>query len=228
MTPHTAPGAAGAATGHGAVSAASAPRAVGASGLPAGWIVGGVLAVASLAAAATYTFRQDVNPVPAAQAPVEAAPAKAMPAPRPADKLQAASPARPAALPPVTARAAPAEPAPQRAACVQCGVVEAVQAVQRKGDGTGLGAVAGGVLGAVVGHQVGGGNGKKAATVLGAVGGGVAGHEVEKRARAETVQQVRVRMDDGSVRTVEQAQAPAVGARVQLQGGTLKTLRSAG
>ena len=35
-----------------------------------------------------------------------------------------------------------------------------------------MGAVAGGVLGAVLGNQVGHGNGRAAATLLGAVGGG--------------------------------------------------------
>ena len=67
---------------------------------------------------------------------------------------------------------------------------------------SGVGAVAGGVVGGLLGHQVGGGNGKKAMTVIGAVGGGVAGHEIEKQARATTVYKVTVRMDDGSLRTV--------------------------
>jgi outer membrane lipoprotein SlyB len=74
------------------------------------------------------------------------------------------------------------------------------------------------VLGAVVGNQVGGGNGKTAMTVLGAVGGGFAGHEVEKRVRSTTAYDVRVRMEDGSRRTVQREQAPAVGTRVVLDG----------
>lgn len=123
-------------------------------------------------------------------------------------------------------RAAPAEPAPEpvraAAVCATCGVVESVQAVKQEGQGTGLGAVAGGVLGGVVGHQFGGGSGKKAMTVLGAVGGGVAGHQAEKSLRSTTVYSVRVRMDDGTVRTLTQSQAPAVGARVQVEGSTLR------
>ena len=76
----------------------SSPGAVGAPGLPAAWIVGGVLAVASLAAAATYAFRQDVAPpakpvAQAAPAPVEATPARLAEAPRAADKTVAAAPA---------------------------------------------------------------------------------------------------------------------------------------
>jgi len=107
--------------------------------------------------------------------------------------------------------------------CATCGVVESVREVQVKGEGTGLGAVAGGVLGGVVGHQMGGGDGKKALTVLGAVGGGVAGHEVEKRARANTTYEVRVRMADGTLRTVSSAQALKAGTRVNVDGNTLRT-----
>ncbi|WP_458070317.1 glycine zipper 2TM domain-containing protein [Rhodanobacter sp. BL-MT-08] len=45
--------------------------------------------------------------------------------------------------------------------------------------GTGVGAVAGGLLG----HQVGGGKGKTLATVGGAVAGGVVGNQVQKNAQ---------------------------------------------
>ena len=45
--------------------------------------------------------------------------------------------------------------------------------------GTGIGAVAGGLLG----HQVGGGNGKTLATVGGAVAGGYVGNRVQKNAQ---------------------------------------------
>ncbi|MBC7956041.1 MAG: glycine zipper 2TM domain-containing protein [Cytophagales bacterium] len=108
--------------------------------------------------------------------------------------------------------------------CSTCGTVESVKAEKHKGEGTGLGAVGGAVVGGVVGHQMGGGDGKKALTVLGAVGGGIAGHEVEKRARSTTVYQVQLRMDDGSTRTVNQTTAPAVGARFQVEGTQLKAL----
>lgn len=100
------------------------------------------------------------------------------------------------------------------------GTVESVVAVKHKGQGTGLGAVAGGLLGGVVGHQFGGGNGKDAMTVLGAVGGGVAGHQIERDIRSTTVFQVHIRMEDGSMRTVERATAPAVGSRVTFENGT--------
>jgi len=120
----------------------------------------------------------------------------------------------PADRPPVVTARAPV--------CADCGVVESVRAVTVKGEATGVGAVAGGVLGAVLGNQVGGGNGRKAMTVIGAVGGGLAGNEVEKRTRSTTRYQVGVRMEDGSLRTVEQSTAPAVGARVTVNGQVLK------
>jgi uncharacterized protein YcfJ len=59
-------------------------------------------------------------------------------------------------------------------------VVVTVRPAKQKGQGSGLGAVAGGVLG----HQVGSGRGKDLATAAGVVGGAVAGHQVEKGRRA--------------------------------------------
>ncbi len=102
--------------------------------------------------------------------------------------------------------------------CSTCGRVESVQAIQQAEPATGVGAVAGGVLGAVVGNQIGKGNGRTAATVLGAVGGGYVGHQVEQRTRTRTVYQVAIRMDDGSLRRFTRAQPPAVGTPVALQG----------
>ncbi len=110
--------------------------------------------------------------------------------------------------------------------CKNCGVVESVVAVKKKGQATGAGAVVGGVLGGVVGHQMGGGSGKDAMTVIGAIGGGVAGHEAEKQIRAETVYQVNLRMDDGTKRTVTLASAPvAKGDRVAVEGQNLRRLQ---
>jgi outer membrane lipoprotein SlyB len=108
--------------------------------------------------------------------------------------------------------------------CGDCGVVESVRSFKRKGKGkgTGLGAVAGGVVGAAVSRQIGKGNGNSAMTVLGAVGGGLAGHEIEKRSRGITVHEVRVRMDDGSLLTLEQDEPPDAGDRVIVQGNSLR------
>lgn len=108
-----------------------------------------------------------------------------------------------------------------RPVCVNCGTVENVTPVERQGKGGGVGAVAGGVLGAVVGNQVGHGGGRTAATLLGALGGGFAGNAVEKHVNKETVYQVRIRMEDGSTRTVEQGSQPSVGTRVTVDNGVM-------
>jgi outer membrane lipoprotein SlyB len=173
------------------------------------WAVAGSLAVAGLALAGVLTWQ-------AATGSESGASSSALQA-QPAG--QAAGTKAAAAKPRATAQAA---------VCGTCGVIEAVQAVKRKGEGTGLGAVVGGVAGAALGNQVGGGNGRKAMTVIGAVGGGVAGHEIEKHARATTVYEVRVRMDDGSVRTLERSSAPPVGRRVRMEGKAMTLLPARG
>lgn len=111
-------------------------------------------------------------------------------------------------------------------ACANCGVIEAVRPVQQKGQGTGVGAIAGGVLGGVVGNQMGKGSGKTAMTVLGAIGGGFAGNEVEKQTRTVTVYEVRVRMDDGSLRTFTQSTEPAPGTRVEVNGHSIRAIEA--
>ncbi len=125
-----------------------------------------------------------------------------------------------------TARAEPApwrEPTRRVAACSNCGVVEGVRAVRVPARPSGVGAVAGGVVGGLLGNQVGGGNGRKAMTVIGAVGGGFAGNEIEKRTRGQTQYDVRIRMQDGSVRTLRQRNAPAPGTRVRVDGDMLRS-----
>ena len=108
--------------------------------------------------------------------------------------------------------------------CASCGSVESVTAVERasKPGLVSVGSVAGGVIGAALGNQVGHGNGRTLATVLGAVGGGFAGHAIEGQVRKETVYQVGVRMEDGSRRTIESASAPSIGSRVTVDGNILQ------
>lgn len=122
-------------------------------------------------------------------------------------------------------------PAPKPVVCADCGTVEAVTAVQRQGEvngvavgntTVGLGTVAGGVVGGLLGNQVGGGSGKTAMTVLGAAGGAFAGNQIEKNMKKVTVYQVRVRMNDGSVRNVEVSSSIPVGSRVIVEGNNLR------
>lgn len=123
----------------------------------------------------------------------------------------------PAAAPQPVAQAPQPVP-PVAPVCAVCGRVESVRAIQKSAPTSGVGAVAGGVLGGVLGNQVGGGTGRALATVAGAVGGGYLGNTIEKRSRTETVYEVRVRMDDGSVRYFQRAQSVPVGAPVVLEG----------
>lgn len=217
------------------------------------WAAVGILGVAVLAMGGTMIYQMRNPPVAAPvalaapqQAPV--APAIAPPvAATAADDLAekpAAAPAKPAPVPvkkiaKPTPKPAPAPsyagispapgpmPAPVVVAqvCHVCGAVESVTPIERstKAPGVGVGTVAGGVLGAVLGNQVGHGGGRTAATILGAVGGGFAGNAIEGHMRKETVYQVGVRMEDGSQRLVEVARAPSVGSRVTVEGNVLRT-----
>jgi outer membrane lipoprotein SlyB len=124
------------------------------------------------------------------------------------------------------------QPAPVQVAqnvCQVCGVVESSTPVQRQGrvngignSEIGVGTVAGGVLGGILGNQIGGGSGKTAATVLGAAGGAYAGNRIEKNMSKVTVYQMRIRMNDGSYRTIEQSNGIAAGSRVVVEGDTVR------
>jgi len=114
-------------------------------------------------------------------------------------------------------------PAARDYSCTSCGTIEAIRTVEVKGAGTGLGAVAGGVTGALVGNQIGRGKGNTAMTILGAAGGTFVGNEIEKNVKKHYSYRVTVRMDDGSFRTVSQSAAPAlaVGQRVRIVDGAV-------
>lgn len=107
--------------------------------------------------------------------------------------------------------------------CHDCGVIESVEAIQQKGEGSGLGAVGGAILGGVLGHQVGEGSGKQLARIGGAVLGGFAGNEVERRARTVSHYQVTVRMDDGTRRVITEQNAPVwhSGDQVRVRNGEI-------
>ncbi|TAN04909.1 MAG: glycine zipper 2TM domain-containing protein [Rhodanobacteraceae bacterium] len=55
------------------------------------------------------------------------------------------------------------------------------------------GAVAGGLIGALAGHMIGGGKGKTLATVAGAAGGAFAGHEIQKKHQEDNATQMETR-----------------------------------
>lgn len=185
----------------------------GAGGGPKAWVIGGVLAAVLASAGAMMAWRSSGASQPAA--------AEVTTSPTGPGAAHAAA----------AGKAAPAADARQVASiCHDCGVIESIQAVKHKGEGSGVGAVAGGVVGGLLGNQVGHGNGRAAMTVIGAVGGGLAGHEIEKQVKAKTVYQVRIKLDDGKVRTLEQAHVPqlGVGQRVRVEGHQLHALKDQG
>jgi outer membrane lipoprotein SlyB len=107
------------------------------------------------------------------------------------------------------------------ASCRECGVVEAVSAVKVQGQTNGVGAVAGGVGGALVGNRIAGGHNRTLGGVVGAVGGGLLGNAIEKHERTSTVYDVKLRMEDGTWRTVRESTAPAVGEKVRVESDGL-------
>lgn len=133
------------------------------------------------------------------------------PEPRPAPRT---------AVKPKPVQVAAAEPA----WCGNCGNVESVRAIKHRAQGSGLGAAGGAVLGGLLGNQVGGGTGRQIATVAGAVGGAVVGNQVEGNMKATTTYEIRVRLDDGTLRTFNQSSAPqwSSGDRVRIVKGRLR------
>lgn len=88
--------------------------------------------------------------------------------------------------------------------------------------GAGVGAVGGAVVGGVLGHQVGGGSGKQIATVVGAV----VGNEVEKRVKTIKSYEITVRLDDDTVRVINEANPTSwrTGDRVRIIDGEIRAI----
>jgi outer membrane lipoprotein SlyB len=128
-----------------------------------------------------------VPPPPSvAQAPTGDDRVEARPAPAPAAQSNARVAARPAA------------------ASGRLGSIESIEPIRERPQGTGAGAVIGGVAGAVLGNQFGHGLGRAAMTGIGAAGGAIAGNNVERNVRKTIVgYRVHVRLDDGATRTFE-------------------------
>jgi len=137
----------------------------------------------------------------------------------PPQRLASADPVRESVREPVRhAQPAPVETQAQPALCDSCGRVTDVHSETRRGQSSGVGAVGGAVVGGLLGNMVGGGNGRKLATVAGAVGGGYAGNEIEKNQKSHTVWVVQVRERDGRLRRFERSADPGlrVGDEVRL------------
>ncbi|MBC7502890.1 MAG: glycine zipper 2TM domain-containing protein [Herminiimonas sp.] len=107
--------------------------------------------------------------------------------------------------------------------CSNCGTVETVNVVDVKGDGSYLGTVGGGLVGALLGNQVGSGNGRTAATIAGALGGAYAGKKVEENTGRNSHFEVLVRLQNGGTQTLSFANDPGyrVGEKVRIVDGQL-------
>jgi outer membrane lipoprotein SlyB len=150
----------------------------------------------------------------------------AAPKAKPAVKKKAAPAARPRPEP-IFRESGQAPIVETPAPAVQPGIlgsIASVREVKEPGEAKGLGVIAGGIGGAVLGHQVGSGRGNKLATILGAVGGAIAGNHVEKQARAVKRWDVTVRLDDGTTQTFSMPTEPFwnAGDRVRLHEGRLE------
>ncbi len=105
------------------------------------------------------------------------------------------------------------------------GVVESVREISKPAEkSNGVGPIAGGITGAVVGNQFGHGTTKSVLTILGAAGGALAGKEIEQNVRSTKHWEITVRLDDGSYRTMTSDVAPFWhgGERVRLVDGRLQ------
>lgn len=157
--------------------------------------------------------------LPQDQAPVQAY----APAPAPAPVQQVA----PAPAPVQIKETKPTQVAAnERDWCANCGNVESVRTITQRAEGSGLGAAGGAVIGGLLGNQVGGGNGRTLATAAGAIGGAVVGNQVEGRVKATTSYEIRVRLDDGTLRTFRQTSEPQwrSGDRVKVVKGRLRAV----
>jgi outer membrane lipoprotein SlyB len=164
----------------------------------------------------------------APEKPIEAAPVAK---PKPAKKKVAKAPApiRTFEEPYPVAQAPVVTEAPKPVPAGILGVVESVREVKTKAEkSNGVGPIAGGVGGAVIGSQIGkefGGKGfRNVLTVLGAAGGAFAGKEIERNVRATSHWEIDVRLDDGTQRTLTSSTLPYwhAGSRVRFLDGALQ------
>jgi len=168
---------------------------------------------------------------PPAPAPAKPAPPKPKPHTKPAQAAVTGNPPPADAVPAPPDAPLPGEQAHRRVTdtpapppvCRDCGVIEQIEAIQQKGEGSGIGAIGGAILGGVLGHQVGEGSGKQIARIGGAVLGGLAGNEAERRYRTISHYQITVKLEDGTRRVIEQQSAPAwrVGDPVRVRNGQI-------
>jgi outer membrane lipoprotein SlyB len=155
--------------------------------------------------------------VPEAPAPVKPKPVKKHVAKKLPEPAQAPAPVAYAGYPPLAQ--APQAPVVKPGLL---GTVQSVREVTKAGDAKGVGAVGGGVAGAVLGHNIGEHN--KLVTILGAAGGALLGNQIEKQTRATRHWELTVRYDDGTSQVFNSDTQPYwhQGDRVRLLEGRLQ------
>ncbi len=100
-------------------------------------------------------------------------------------------------------------PAP-KIICSNCGEVVSVTEIEQEGSGSGVGVIAGGLVGGALGNQVGQGRGKDLATIAGVVGGALAGNKIEKTMKKTKFYNVTVKMENGTELILRHDTAPGV------------------
>jgi uncharacterized protein YcfJ len=124
---------------------------------------------------------------------------------------------------------APKVPAPAKLTsppCAECGRVMSIAVTEKAGESSAVGVIAGGALGAVLGHQVGGGVGKDLATLAGAAGGAYAGKVIEEKVKTHKVWIVTVVYANESKASFNFTHDPGfqVGDPVRNTGGSIALL----
>jgi outer membrane lipoprotein SlyB len=115
---------------------------------------------------------------------------------------------------------------PKKAVCTECGTVTAIKVVEKDGEGGATGMIAGGVAGALLGNQVGGGSGKTIATVAGAAGGAYAGKTIEGKMNKVKEWHVNVKYETGKTGSVVLKEDPHLrkGDKVKRENGHLNRI----
>ena len=102
---------------------------------------------------------------------------------------------------------------------VQTGYVQNIEPIRAESRTSGGGALVGGAIGGLIGHQVDRGRRKDAATIVGVVAGALIGNQIEKNsAGARDGYRVHIRLDSGEQRSYDYAQLNEirVGDRVRV------------
>jgi outer membrane lipoprotein SlyB len=86
----------------------------------------------------------------------------------------------------------------ERARCGDCAVVESIRTVDVASGPAYLGAIAGGIAGAVFGDKIGEAHARHVTRFLGAVGGALLGHEIERSASRRTQYEATFRLPSGA------------------------------